>query len=124
MQAQTVQQRSGAPWLALVLALLFAVAVVIGVQLAFRGEDVATTTGPAIQSQVDPGVGQQLKDMSDAGIHGLDATSVDSVSMTHQARPPLTPAEAQRARQLIRSSGEPDFMPAMARGLEVQGGRI
>jgi hypothetical protein len=124
MQAQTVQQRSGAPWLALVLALLFAVAVVIGVQLAFRGEDTGTTTGPAIQSQVDPGVGQQLAGMSQAGVNGLDGTVPDQLWSSHRDRPPLTPAEAQRAQQLIRSSGEPDFLPAMARGVEVHGGRI
>jgi hypothetical protein len=124
MQAQTVQQRSGAPWLALVLALLFAVAVVIGVQLAFRGEDVGTTTGPAVQTQVDTGVGQQLAGMSQAGIHGIDGTVPGQVWSSHRGRPPLTPEQAEKAQQVLDSQGSPDFLPAMARGLEIRGGRI
>jgi hypothetical protein len=143
MQAQTVQERSGTPWMALLLALIFAAAVVIGVQVAFRGRDVTVTNAPAetsvLQSQLDREAGRgrmvqglvdreatvpnridqaaalQKAGMSEAGISGIGSVGDSPASSLHRVRPPMTAAEVARAKEVLQGPTYPDFFPTMAR---------
>jgi len=151
MQAQTVQERSGTPWIALLLALIFAAAVVIGVQVAFRGEDVTVTNAPTapsilqtqldrekglslvvqglvdreatVEQPIDQAVGLQKAGMSEAGISGIGYVGNSPVSSPHRGHQPMTAAEVARAKELLQGPSYPNFFPTMARIAELKGGR-
>ena len=118
MQAQTLETRKGTtPWLALVLAALFAVAVVVGAQIALRGRD-ATTIAPPAQT-VDQGVALQESGMSQAGIRGVGGTAVESSWSFHRGHTPLTPGQIAAAREVLRGANrDPALAATWARIME------
>jgi len=104
MQAQTLETRKGTtPWLALVLAAIFAAAVVVGTQIALRSRDVTTVT-PAAQT-VDQGVGLQEAGMSKAGITSVSGTAIRSSWSFHRPRTELTGPQIAKATQVLRGAG-------------------
>ena len=118
MQAQTLETRKGTtPWLALVLAAIFAAAVVVGTQIALRSRE-ATTITPAAQT-VDQGVALQKSGMSQAGIRGVGGTAIESTMSFHHGRPPLSPDQIAAAQALLRGADrDPGLAATMARIME------
>ena len=109
MQAQTLETRKGTtPWLALVLAAIFAAAVVVGTQIALRSRDVTTVT-PAAQT-VDQGVGLQEAGMSKAGITSVGGTAPASSWNFHRPRTDLTGPQIAKVKQLL--NGATSELPA------------
>jgi len=147
MQAQTVQERSGTPWIALLLALIFAAAVVIGVQVAFKGRDVTTNTPAVLQSQLDreAGLGQvvqglvdreatvqnpidqgaalQKVGMSEAGIFGVGFVGDSQASSPHRGHQPMTADQVARAKDLLSGPTSPNLMPTIDRIEAMKNGR-
>ncbi len=133
MQAQTVQERSGTPWIALLLALIFAAAVVIGVQVAFRGRDVTVTNAPPVQglvdreatvpSQVDQGAALQKAGMSEAGIFGVGFVGNSPASSPHRGHQPMTAEQVARAKELLSGPTSPNLMPTIDRIEAMKNGR-
>ena len=125
MQAQTVQERSGTPWIALLLALIFAAAVVIGVQVAFRGRDVTVTNAPPVQglvdreatvpSQVDQGAALQKAGMSEGKIFGVGFVGDSPASSPHRGHQPMTEEQVARAKELLSGPTSPNLAPTIDR---------
>ena len=137
MQAQTVQERSGTPWIALLLALIFAAAVVIGVQVAFKGRDVVTNVpaqsqldreaglGQAVQglvdreatvpNQIDQGAALQKSGMSKAGIFGIGSVGDSTASSPHRGHQPMTADQVARAKELLSGPTSPNLVATIDR---------
>ncbi|HTG47733.1 MAG TPA: hypothetical protein VK646_08780 [Actinomycetota bacterium] len=115
-QAQTVREQRGIPWIALLLALVFAAAVIVGVQLAVKSPSGTTVQNvPAISTGNDIGADQQVAGLSEAGIHSLAGTVDTSLWTSHRERPALTPGQEVAVRKVLDGSGQKNFMPTMAR---------
>ncbi len=133
MQAQTVQERSGTPWIALLLALIFAAAVVIGVQVAFRGRDVTVTNAPPVQglvdreatvpNQIDQGAALQEKGMSETGVFGVGSVGNPPASSPHRGHQPMTAEQVARANELLSGPISPNLMPTIDRIEAMKNGR-
>ncbi len=138
MQAQTVQERSGTPWIALLLALIFSAAVVIGVQVAFKGRGVTVTNVPAqtqldreaglgqvvqglvdreatVQQPIDQAVALQKAGMSESGIFGIGFVGNPPASSPHRGHQPMTAEQVARAKDLLSGSTSPNLMPTIDR---------
>ena len=148
MQAQTVQERSGTPWIALLLALIFAAAVVIGVQVAFKGRDVTVTNAPpsVLQSQLDPeqdaagvqglvdreatvpnqidqAAALQKAGMSEAEIFGIGYVGDSPASSPHRGHQPMTAEQVGRAKELLSGPTSPNLVPTIDRIEAMKNGR-
>ena len=115
MQAQTVQERSGTPWIALLLAFVFAAAVVIGVQVVFSGRDTVVTNTPGAPTQVDRLGDIQKSGMSEAGIFGVGFIGDSPASSPHRGHQPMTADQVARAKELLTGSTNPGLALTIAR---------
>jgi hypothetical protein len=123
MQAQTMQQQKSIPWIALLMAAIFAAAVVIGTQLVVSDHEKAPVA-PAVQTvqTADVGVSQQKADMSKDGIHGLAAVGGAASWTTHRIRTPFDEGQADLAQAVLRSGGrDPALLATRARILAALG---
>lgn len=123
MQAQTVQERTGTPWIALLLALIFAAAVVIGVQVVFNGRDTVVTNAPAAPTQVDRLGDIQKAGMSEAGILGVGFVGDSPASSPHRGHQPMTAEQVGRAKELLSGPTSPNLVPTIDRIEAMKNGR-